>query len=535
MDAPVSTAPGTLACPRAGRRLAVYALLLTALASAACFYRLGEGTLDGDEAAFAFTTDRMRATGDWVVPYLGDEPHLNATPLYNWLTLAVAPWFDEAPVWYRFWSAVCGVACVLLTFLLGATLFRAEVGFLAALFLALNRDFLCSHGVRFGGMDALTAACVTAAVAAYARLHANPGRARLAWAVVGLAVGLAWLSKPPVFGGFFLAALGLHHLVAHRGVPPAARARGPALALVVGLAVAGGWYALLWLRLGNEAIHQLFVFNSVGRALGTEGRDLACCHRSFWHASIGFKLMWPALAAAGACWVVRERRARWGLVLFVAGGFLAALTAAGTSRNYIYYAFPLLCVPLAGLFLECGPRLAARCWPGPTGRARARAVGACLAVLVVGADAVNLGVNLSGPAWVHPPLRFYTRLAQDVDQGRCRLILVGFPGSHPGAPATLAGANFEDLYYGPRMTRADRAASLAELKRLLEDPRPAVVVMPPLDRSSPDLAGVGGLGPDARADVGVWARCTYPVLTFHGAAAQLRLGDLMTTARRADR
>ena len=144
-----------LVCPRG--RLVVYALVLTILAGVCCFYRLSEGTLFGDEAAFACTTERMRVTGDYVIPFITDKPHLNATPLYNWLTLALAPWSDGTPLWYRFWSAAFGVGCVLMTFALGTFLFRAEVGLLAGLFLVFNRDFLFCHGIRFGGMDAMVA------------------------------------------------------------------------------------------------------------------------------------------------------------------------------------------------------------------------------------------------------------------------------------------------------------------------------------------------------------------------------------------
>src|SRR5690349_22037469 len=110
------------------KRILVYAVALAILAGSVCFFRLREGTLLGDEAAFACTTDHMHATGDWVVLFLRGRPHLNATPLYNWLTVAIAPFFDESPLWYRFWSAAFGAGCVLLTFALGTFLFRAEVG-----------------------------------------------------------------------------------------------------------------------------------------------------------------------------------------------------------------------------------------------------------------------------------------------------------------------------------------------------------------------------------------------------------------------
>ena len=56
------------------------------------------GGLDRNRtAAFSATTDQMRDTGDLIVPRIGGTTHLNATPLYNWLTLAVRPAFDGGP------------------------------------------------------------------------------------------------------------------------------------------------------------------------------------------------------------------------------------------------------------------------------------------------------------------------------------------------------------------------------------------------------------------------------------------------------
>src|SRR5262249_30339915 len=114
-------------------RFVVYALVLACAAACACFYRLSEGTLCGDEAAFALTTERMLERGDWVVPHITYQPHLNGTPLYNWLTLLTRPCFDEWPLRYRFWSAAFGVGCVLLTLVIGTALFRPEAGLLAGL------------------------------------------------------------------------------------------------------------------------------------------------------------------------------------------------------------------------------------------------------------------------------------------------------------------------------------------------------------------------------------------------------------------
>jgi 4-amino-4-deoxy-L-arabinose transferase-like glycosyltransferase len=506
-------------------RVIVYLLLLSILAGVICFSRLSEGTLFGDEAAFACTTDRMRATGDWVVPFIAENPHTNATPLYNWLTLIIAPWLDEAPLWYRFWSAAFGVGCVLIAFALGTRLCSAEVGLLAGLFLIFNRDFVFCHGIRFGAMDAMLAFFIGAATLCYAWHPQRPARATPAWVLVGLCIGLACLSKPPVFGCFFFTFISLHHVWSRPRQPWANRVAGPLLAFAVGLVVAAPWYVLLWHRLGTSCLHALFVYNSVERALNPTLRDHLCCHHGIWHASNGFKFIEPALACAFVFWLSNHRRPRWGLLLLLVVSFLLALSAAGKCAQYIFYVFPLLSVFLAALFLESGPRLAARLRPG---FARIVSIaGVALAVVLVGADTVKTWRTLNRPAWVHPPVGIYERLASDLDQQRCHFVLFDFPSAGESASSASA-SNFEDLYYCPRMPRADRVRDVDELKRLLEDNKPAIVLLPPLSCPRPLLAG---LRPDVQVEENQWPFYTYPTLLFHGAATKLTVAELVRLSR----
>jgi 4-amino-4-deoxy-L-arabinose transferase-like glycosyltransferase len=503
------------------RRAVVFSLLLLAVVASLCsFVRLSDGTLVGDEAAFAYTTDRMNETGDWVVPYFGDEPHLNATPLYNWLTLAIRPVFPEGPFAYRVWSALFGVGCVLLTFALGTLLFRPEVGLVAGLFLAFNRDFLFCHGVRFGGMDALLTFCITAAALCYAWLTVQPGRRWLTWSLVGLFIGLAWLSKPPVFGGFFLGAIGLHHLGTCRA-PWRTRLLGPLLALGVGLLVAAPWYVLLWSRLGTHSLHQLFVHNSVERALDTGTWDVLCCFNALWHASNGFKLVPLALAVGFGCWLAGVRRSQWGLVLFLGGSYLLALSSSGKCAQYTFYAFPILAVVLAGLFLESGPWLLGRLW---LGRQTVALASVALAAFLVGADGLKTLRTLTTPSWVHPPVGLYAQFASALEQGDCRFVLFDFDRVSKGYP------NAEDLYYRPRLPLAYRVDNLAELRLLLADSRPTIVVLP-AELSPESRAQLAGLHPELWIEEGSYARYCYPVLAFHGASARLPIPELVRLAR----
>ncbi|HVC92126.1 MAG TPA: phospholipid carrier-dependent glycosyltransferase [Pirellulales bacterium] len=491
---------------------------------------MSEGTLFGDEAAFACTTDRMRATGDWIVPYITDEPHLNATPLYNWLTLAIAPWFDEAPIWYRFWSAAFGVGCVLITYALGTLLFRAEVGLLAGLFLCFNRSFLFAHGIRFGGMDAMLTFFISTAIFCYAWLQRNPARSWPVWASLGLCIGLAWLSKPPVFGCFFILFISLHHLWIRRCEPLASRVVGPSLAFVVGFIIAAPWYLTLWLRLGNPSLYALFVHNSVDRALDPSIRDYLVCYRSVWRASAAFKLMAPALVCAVGCWLANHRRRQWGLLLILAGSYLFTLTVIGKCFQYIFYVFPLLSVILAGLFLDSAPYLWRRCGSGRWARA-ATHIGVGLVAALVVADCVRTIRILRHPAWVHPPVGIYERLAPELELGHCHLALLGFPVSGETSSTGRGVPNFEDLYYCPRMPLAIQVKDVGELENLLKDRKPAIVMLSPT--TSPTV--IAALRPELQVENNPWPAHTYPVLLFNGMAGRFTGAELVRLSRGSQR
>jgi 4-amino-4-deoxy-L-arabinose transferase-like glycosyltransferase len=509
---------------RARRIIGVVALTL--VAGICCFFRLSEGTLFGDEAAFACTTDRMQSTGDWIVPFLADRPHLNATPLYNWLTLAVAPWLDQTPLWYRFWSGAFGVGCVLMAYALGTVLFRVEVGLLAGLFTVFNRDFLFCHGIRFGGMDAMLTFFISGAAVCYVWIQTSCTKPWFAWGSLGLFIGLACLSKPPVFGIFFLILMTLHWVATSRLELPRVRIAGPLLAVAVSTIVAAPWYVLLYARLGAPALHALFVYNSLDRALDATLRDPFCCHRGLWHASIAFKLTGPALVGAIGCWLAKEHRPQWGLVLFLAGGYLLALTAAGKAGNYIYYVFPLLAVLVAGFLLESGPRLVGRFWPRLVWVAPGS--GLVLAAVLVTADGANTLRLLAGPAWVHPPVAIYRRLAPDLEPGRCRLVLFDFPTPNGMTTRGTTLGNFEDLYYPPRMPLAQRVRDVKELSTVLSDGTPAFVLLPPRTTEQPQLTE---LDPEVRVETNPWPCYTYPVLAFNGAAAKICSAELVWLAR----
>jgi 4-amino-4-deoxy-L-arabinose transferase-like glycosyltransferase len=502
-------------------RLALYVVILVTLGSWVCFFRLERGMLLCDEASFAYTSDRMVRTGDWVVPYIHElRPHLNAAPLYNWLTNLTGPLFGDSNLRYRVWSAAFGVGCALAVLALGALLFRAEVGFVAGLFLLTNWQFVLTHGVRAGVMESALAFLVTAMAACYARTTQLSTRALPWWAFVGLFLGLATLAKPPVMGGFFFCMICLHHLATRTDLPWKARLTGPLTAGLVAAVVALPWYLAILARLGPGAIEHLVVANSIGRATRVidSAQPTHYYLANVWQSSWGIAVALPAVALGIAGVLFGWNRRAWGLLAVLVVPFLAAISLATTKRlHYGYAAYPFLALATAGVMLAA---LTPRRSETPTGRWVWR--GLALAGVAAAAFALHRDIRvmrywLTAPRFDYPPFAAYRQLEPDLAAGRAQLVLYRYPDG-TGRLDRKLGFTAHDRYYQDRMPHATLARDAAELNRLLTEGRPTVVLLPPLTPREEWLRDVAL--PPERAFAMSSDLFAYPVLTYHGAKVE---------------
>jgi 4-amino-4-deoxy-L-arabinose transferase-like glycosyltransferase len=527
-DAPSCEAQPFWACERL--RFGLYTLVLTVVGSLLCFYRLDSGMLLCDEASFAYTTDHMLRTGDWVAPYINDEsPHLNAAPLYNWLCNLTLPLFGESDLRYRVWSAVFGVGCALAALVLGTLLFRAEVGFLAGLFLLSNFYFLFLHAARSCVMEPMLTFFVTSMVICYVRTCQAPERAGLWWALTGMCLGLAVLTKPPAMGGFFFCMLCLHHLVSRSDLPLKKRLAGPVAAGLVGSLIAAPWYVLIYTRFGWFGLDQLFLANSIRRAANPGGGSvlsqwfyLEC----IWESSHGFKWALGGAVFGLVCVVVGWNRWAWS-VLLPGVVFIGALSLSATKhQHYMYPAFPLMSVMAAGLLLaglsppqtrETGR--AHWCW--------------CVLVAVGAAVAINaLWFDFSRAKWTlrvrrldYPVVVLARALEAEFASEAGRLVLYRYPTCAAQLDRAL-GFTAHDLYYVNRLPNTVHVTTVAELKSLLADGKPAVLMLPPAIAAEEFVRTELRVAADrcliVRSDL-----FGYPVVLFNQAEAKLRIANVL--------
>lgn len=99
-----------------------------------------------DEGRYAEIPREMVASGDWVTPRLNDLKYFEKPPLQYWTTAVAYQVFGQHQWTSRLWTALTGLAGVLLAWFTGTRLFGREAGLYAALILGSSSLYtLMSH------------------------------------------------------------------------------------------------------------------------------------------------------------------------------------------------------------------------------------------------------------------------------------------------------------------------------------------------------------------------------------------------------
>ena len=164
----------------------------------------------GDEARYALLARNMVQTGDWLVPRIGGEVHMEKTPLFMWaiaaLSLAGREVTERTAVLPAALSAIGGVA---VTACLGRRLFGPRAGLLAAF--ALTTSFGYFWHARMAFADMMVTFFTVAAALAFWTAVAGPSVRRLPMALCWACLGLGLAAKGPLgllpllpFGAFLV-------------------------------------------------------------------------------------------------------------------------------------------------------------------------------------------------------------------------------------------------------------------------------------------------------------------------------------------
>ncbi len=290
-------------------------VLLAVISAPVLFFNLGGAHLwDVDEAIFAEAGKEMFLRGDAVVPTYNGNVFPDKPAMMYWLMISAFEVFGPSEFAARFWSAVFGLANIMLTCRLGTMLFSPRAGFYSGLALASCLYFnVISRAVTpdsflvfFATLTVLLFVSGTAGGKVLSgQLNernapwAGATRFQPSWATYALmylSMALAVLTKGPI--GILLPAsvVGLFLLVMRTGPsqrPAASNWRAiaanvafwfarvfspvhfaktfwsmrPLTGLAILIVVAGPWYALVSLRTGGQWPAGFFGVHNFGRFL----------------------------------------------------------------------------------------------------------------------------------------------------------------------------------------------------------------------------------------------------------------------------
>lgn len=219
-------------------------LVLFLLGIVFLFSGIGNGRLwDQDETTYAQVAREMIQTGDWVVPRYDGQLLAHKPPLSYWAMILGTRLFGMTEFGVRFFSAVSGLACVLVVFVLGRRMFGPQTGFLAGLILLSSLFFLVVS--RSALMDAHLTLFVTCALWGFWEALRNPPGSLFWTLFCGATTGLAVLVKGPL-GLFLVGSVAFFTLLGTRRFRQLPKLH-PVAGLSVFLFVASLWYvAITW-------------------------------------------------------------------------------------------------------------------------------------------------------------------------------------------------------------------------------------------------------------------------------------------------
>lgn len=328
--------------------LAAFALLMGLAFSGS------RGLWEPDEGRYAESAREMLASGDFMTPTLGGQPHYAKPPLTYWMIAGSIAAFGPNETAVRLPTALAFALTVMLVALLGRSLWGPRAGFMAAIVYAtFVTTFAAANIVT---PDTPLALWETLALLAFWRgFTAQTPTDRWLWpAVTGAAFGLAMLTKGPPGLLFLPAMLIFRALPAGRrpGAAPVLSAPGLLLFGAIGFS----WFIDSIVK--TPGLASYFIGEEVvGRVLGQHHRN----HQ--WYGAL--VIYGPTLLLGAFPWcltwpgaVRRWLRSRGGesaltaiahrpRTLWLALAFMVPLTVLAISRSRLpLYLLPLF-VPLA--------------------------------------------------------------------------------------------------------------------------------------------------------------------------------------------
>lgn len=233
-------------------------LLLAGLAALlALFANVAAESLDHGYTRYGAIAEHMVRTGDFVVPWLGDEIYILKPPLQSWLIALPIQWLGYVPNWVTHVPNLLGAAASMIAtwFLARRLLGDVRLATLASLVLATFASFV--EHARGERVDPLFAdSLVTAMAFFHAALFSERSRSNKLLIATWLSLVVGLYTKGPFAPLFFLAVAIPYSLSLKRGSILLRPASLLGAALALGLFAV--WPILLIDRIGLEEAARLY-------------------------------------------------------------------------------------------------------------------------------------------------------------------------------------------------------------------------------------------------------------------------------------
>ena len=304
----------------------------------------------GDEARYALLARQMVDSGDWLIPRIGDEVHLEKSPLFIW-TIAALSLNGRAVTELTavLPAALSGIAGVGATLVLGRRLFGARVALLSGFVLATTWGYFWH--ARMALADMMVTFFAIGAAAAFASVVVTGQSLRRPLAACWTCLGLGLSAKGPV------ALLPLipfvAFLVTEHGWRGLAKLRWGMGAGIVAV-VSAPWALAFVLGSGESYVQSVLVADYVGPRLRAWDRGTELF---FALGPIGIGLLpWTpflAVAVRDGWWQTSDAGVRraFRLLVFWVVAYVVVITLLPHKRDrYLLATYPMLALMVGWLW-----------------------------------------------------------------------------------------------------------------------------------------------------------------------------------------
>jgi 4-amino-4-deoxy-L-arabinose transferase-like glycosyltransferase len=313
-------------------------LVILGLAYILFIHGIGSITLwDPDEPRQAIMAREMVERGDYVHPYLNGRPYLEKPPLYSWAIVLVSKVtgnLDEFAS--RLPSALAATMLLLMTYFLGRRLDHEVSGFLSALILATNYQFL--GNARESVMDMTFALFIGLAIFLGYICMEKERREILPFALLPCAFGV--LTKGPAGLALPVAVLFFYSIATKR-------LKSMFVPLVAGCILSVGVASIWFILAGRAYTDEFLLHQNIVRF--TTGFDHVEPFTYYFHKLFVNFLPWSVALPFAAYFAYKKRL--WLPLIWLVTTFVFFEASKSKRAIYLLSCYPA-CALLVGLYLK---------------------------------------------------------------------------------------------------------------------------------------------------------------------------------------